>query len=67
MSGLGVSRVLLSKRFIHAKLFIIDEFVVIGSHNLTASSVAGRMELTVGIRARNLSNSLNLAFDELLN
>ncbi|MEM1528260.1 MAG: phospholipase D-like domain-containing protein [Sulfolobales archaeon] len=65
LKKIGVERVLLTRRFVHAKLAILDDFVVIGSHNLTASSVAGRMELTVAIKARNLSNSLNLAFERL--
>jgi len=65
LKELGLSRVLLSKRFIHAKLIVVDNFVILGSHNLTSSSVAGRLELSLAIESPNLANALDTISEEL--
>lgn len=61
----GVERAMLSRSFVHAKLFILDDTVVIGSHNLTSASVAGRMELAIAIKSNNLANALDTVFEDL--
>lgn len=61
----GVERVMLSKDFVHAKLLILDDIVILGSHNLTSASIAGRMELSVAIMSNNLANALDSVFEEL--
>jgi phosphatidylserine/phosphatidylglycerophosphate/cardiolipin synthase-like enzyme len=49
-------KVYLSRRVIHAKLMIADDIVIIGSHNLTASSRAGRIESIAAIRSRSVAD-----------
>jgi len=65
LRSLGLRRVLLSGRFVHAKLLVVDDCVVIGSHNLTSSSVAGRLELSVAIESRSLANALDTLFEDV--
>ena len=65
LKGIGLNRVMLSKNFIHAKLLILDDTVVVGSHNLTAASVAGRLELSLAINSSNLANALDYVFEDL--
>jgi len=65
LRGLGLRRVLLSERFVHAKLIVVDDYVILGSHNLTSSSVAGRLELSMTIESRNLANALDTLFEHL--
>lgn len=65
LKKIGIRRVLLSKDFIHSKLFIIDDTVVLGSHNLTAASIAGRLELSLAIKSRSLADALDYLFEHI--
>ena len=65
LKSIGVARVLQTCDFIHTKLFIIDDTVLLGSHNLTAASIAGRLELSLSIRSRSLANALNNLFEHM--
>jgi phosphatidylserine/phosphatidylglycerophosphate/cardiolipin synthase-like enzyme len=63
----GVERVMLTKDFVHSKLFVIDDFVIVGSHNLTSASIAGRLELALVIKSNNLANALDSIFESIWN
>lgn len=65
LKSIGVKKVLLTKNYIHSKLLVIDDIAVIGSHNLTASSVAGRLELSLAIKSSNLANALNYLIESI--
>lgn len=65
LKNLGVDRVLLTKRFVHAKLYVIDDFVIIGSHNLTSSSLAGRLEMAIGIKSPNMADAFDKVIEDL--
>lgn len=65
LKRIGYHRVVLSKRFIHAKLFLIDDTILIGSHNLTASSSAGRLELSMAVTQRELARGVGLLMDRV--
>lgn len=47
LSGHGHIKVALSKAFVHTKLYVADDTIITGSHNLTSASIAGRLELNV--------------------
>jgi len=64
LKSIGISRAMLTSSFVHAKLLIIDDTVVLGSHNLTSASIAGRLELSVAVKSRTLANALDAIFEE---
>jgi len=43
----------------------VDNYVILGSHNLTLSSIVGRLELSLAIESPNLANALDTVFEEL--
>jgi len=63
LRDLGLRRILLSERFIHAKLIVVDDYVILGFHNLTSSSVASRLELSMTIESKSLANALDTLFE----
>jgi phosphatidylserine/phosphatidylglycerophosphate/cardiolipin synthase-like enzyme len=63
LRDLGLRRILLSERFIHAKLIVVDDYVILGFHNLTPSSVASRLELSMTIESKSLANALDTLFE----
>lgn len=63
LKSIGYKRVVLSKRFIHAKLFLVDNTVITGSHNLTASSSAGRLELSIAVTQDRLARGVEILMD----
>ena len=65
LKRLGVRRAILTKRFIHTKLFVIDDWAIIGSHNLTAASIAGRLEMSLAIHSPSLANALDHLFEKM--
>jgi len=64
LKSIGISRAMLTSSFVHAKLLIIDDIVVLGSHNLTSASIAGRLELSVAVKSKTLANALDAIFEE---
>ncbi|MEM1693965.1 MAG: phosphatidylserine/phosphatidylglycerophosphate/cardiolipin synthase family protein [Sulfolobales archaeon] len=66
LKSLGLDKVVLTSRHTHAKVVVIDDYTMIGSHNLTSSSLAGRMELAVVLRNSNLSNSMDYMVEDIL-
>jgi len=64
--NLGVARRLasagvdarLSRPLLHAKLYIVGDYVVVGSQNLTSSSAAGRHELSVAVENRAMARAM---------
>lgn len=63
LRSLGLGKVALTSRHNHAKVVVVDDFTVIGSHNLTSSSIAGRLELAVVLRNSNLANAMDYAIE----
>lgn len=66
LEAIGLKKVALTSRHNHAKVVVVDDYTVIGSHNLTSSSLAGRMELAVVLGNSNLSNSMDYMIEEVL-
>jgi phosphatidylserine/phosphatidylglycerophosphate/cardiolipin synthase-like enzyme len=64
LKQLGITAAL-SKNYIHAKLYIIDETALIGSHNLTSASQQSRLELSIAIKSKTLTNALNTTFKKI--
>ncbi|MEM1842473.1 MAG: phosphatidylserine/phosphatidylglycerophosphate/cardiolipin synthase family protein [Ignisphaera sp.] len=64
--SIGLKKVALTSRFNHAKIIVIDDYTMIGSHNLTSSSLAGRMELAIILKNNNLSTSMEYIIDDIL-
>jgi len=65
LKAIGIPRVKLTTSFIHAKLIVLDDTVVIGSHNLTSASLAGRLELSLAVKSRVLANALDTIFEDV--
>jgi len=64
MRNLGLET-MLSKIPVHAKLLVTETMTLIGSHNLTSSSIAGRVELSVAFRNAEMSEALSYFFDNV--
>jgi len=65
LKSLGISRVRLTTSFIHAKLLVLDDIAVIGSHNLTSASIAGRLELSIAVKSNVLAGALDAIFEDV--
>ncbi|MEM4583995.1 MAG: phosphatidylserine/phosphatidylglycerophosphate/cardiolipin synthase family protein [Ignisphaera sp.] len=66
LKSIGLNRIVLTSRHNHAKIIVIDDYTMIGSHNLTSSSLAGRMELAIVLRNTNLSNSMSYMIEDII-
>ncbi|MEM4787707.1 MAG: phosphatidylserine/phosphatidylglycerophosphate/cardiolipin synthase family protein [Ignisphaera sp.] len=66
LKSIGLNRIVLTSRHNHAKIIVIDNYTMIGSHNLTSSSLAGRMELAIVLRNTNLSNSMSYMIEDII-
>ncbi|MEM4619065.1 MAG: phosphatidylserine/phosphatidylglycerophosphate/cardiolipin synthase family protein [Ignisphaera sp.] len=66
LSSIGLKKIALTSRFNHAKIIVIDDYTTIGSHNLTSSSLAGRMELAIILKNNKLSTSMEYIIDDIL-
>jgi len=65
LKAIGIPRVKLSTSFIHAKLLVLDDTVIIGSHNLTSASIAGRLELSLAVKSKILADALDAIFEDV--
>lgn len=65
LKTLGLKKVVLTSKHNHAKVIVIDDYTIIGSHNLTSSSIAGRMELAVSLKNLSLANSMDYTIDDI--
>lgn len=65
MKEAGVEKVVLTSRHTHAKVVVLDNLTVIGSHNLTSSSIAGRAELSVCIWSPSLSGAMDYTVESI--
>lgn len=67
LKSIGVPTYLMTKRFTHAKVYVIDDNVVIGSHNLSAATATSHVELSVLIRDKGLADAMEEVIRRVLN
>ena len=49
----------LTRRLLHVKLYIVDDYSIVGSHNLVDPSATGRLDLSVMVYSRELADQLS--------
>lgn len=67
LRSIGVEKTCLSAFHVHAKTAVIDDFTMIGSHNLSSSSIAGRIELLSYVKHEGAASVISKIVDKVYN